>query len=72
MTAQDKAVQALEQAGEMLRKSLADPGDFRADLAARTFAHDARSAARPQPRSYRPGPVIRTRGGRHSPCASLH
>ena len=44
MTAKDKAGQALEQAGEMLRKSLADPGDFRADLAARTFAHDARQA----------------------------
>ncbi|AXH00647.1 hypothetical protein DVJ83_15945 (plasmid) [Deinococcus wulumuqiensis] len=62
MTAQDKAVQALERAGEMMRLCLADPSDFRADLAARTFAHDARRATRPEPRHDRPGPVIRTRG----------
>lgn len=62
MTAQDKAGWAMQRAGEMMRLSLADPSDFRADLAARTFAHDARRATRPEPRHDRPGPVIRTRG----------
>lgn len=52
---------AMQQARDALRQALADPGDYRADLAARTFAHDARRALTPPPRAQVTGLIVRTR-----------
>lgn len=59
MTAQ----QAMRQAADAMRQALSDPSDYRADLAARTFAHDAQRSLKQerQPDPAPVGPIIRTR-----------
>ena len=58
MSSFDKAMQ---QARDAMKQALADPGDYRADLAARTFAHDARRALTSPPREQVTGLIVRTR-----------
>ena len=59
MTAQ----QAMQQAADAMRQALSHPSDYRADLAARAFAHDARRSLKQerQPDPAPVGPIIRTR-----------
>ena len=52
---------AMQQARDAMRQAIADPRDYRADLAARTFAHDARRAMTPPPREQVTGLIVRTR-----------